>query len=227
MTSTYPATRAVAVALNFSEATARDYVFSHSLGRISLGTVGTIHLEETDASRFRINGYVSIGVGIGIGRFAVGFGLRSMGPGISVTFSRAGSDTPVHKIDLVTAVFVVMAVMSAAYTSVRLLHEVIGRGARRVRSGLNGCGHKESRGGANAWAIQVLAELMPPHARERWLDDIAETLHDFAPDLHTVLTRDFLAHAPAVIVRSWTIELSCRLLGGSPSLERPDDHPGR
>ncbi|GAA2427895.1 hypothetical protein GCM10010191_46020 [Actinomadura vinacea] len=62
-------------------------------------------------------------------------------------------------------------------------------------------------GGWPTWAVSL---LMPPQARQRWLDDIAEALHDHAPDEHRELLRDFSVHAPAVIVRSWTAHLSRR-----------------
>ncbi|RFS82161.1 hypothetical protein D0T12_28385 [Actinomadura spongiicola] len=51
--------------------------------------------------------------------------------------------------------------------------------------------------------VRVAAALMAPQARRRWLEDVEITLHDFAPEQHRALLRDFLVHAPAVIVVGW------------------------
>ncbi|WP_460366497.1 hypothetical protein [Actinocorallia lasiicapitis] len=47
---------------------------------------------------------------------------------------------------------------------------------------------------------------MAPVARRRWLDDIAETLHDYDVADHADLLRDFRTNAFVVILRSWTID---------------------
>lgn len=71
--------------------------------------------------------------------------------------------------------------------------------------------------------VSAISLLMPPTTRRRWLDNIAEALHDFEPELHQRLLRDFLVHAPAVVVRSWTVDLPRRVLGMARSPERHDD----
>lgn len=49
---------------------------------------------------------------------------------------------------------------------------------------------------------------MSAHVRERSLEEVAVSLYDFPPELHRVLVRDFLAHAPAVIAAGRLTEVS-------------------
>jgi MFS family permease len=56
------------------------------------------------------------------------------------------------------------------------------------------------------WRILVLATLMAPAARQRWLEAIVEALHDFEPAHRPALLRDFRRSAVVVIVRSWTVD---------------------
>lgn len=56
------------------------------------------------------------------------------------------------------------------------------------------------------WRIWVLATLMAPTARQRWLEAIAEALYDFEPAHRPALLRDFQHRAAVVIIRSWTVD---------------------
>ncbi|GAB3669999.1 hypothetical protein GCM10027589_38360 [Actinocorallia lasiicapitis] len=56
------------------------------------------------------------------------------------------------------------------------------------------------------WQMRTIAVCMAPVARRRWLDDIAETLHDYDVADHADLLRDFRTNAFVVILRSWTID---------------------
>ncbi|WUI02829.1 hypothetical protein OHR68_13805 [Spirillospora sp. NBC_00431] len=51
--------------------------------------------------------------------------------------------------------------------------------------------------------VRMAAALMEPRARRRWLEDVEVSLYDFAPEQHQALLRNFLAHAPAVIIVGW------------------------
>jgi hypothetical protein len=75
--------------------------------------------------------------------------------------------------------------------------------------------------------IRLAAAFMPATARQRWLENIAESLHDFEPDQHRAILRDFLRSAPVVIFWSWTVNLPGRVLSGLRPSERHDDRPIR
>jgi Na+-transporting methylmalonyl-CoA/oxaloacetate decarboxylase gamma subunit len=62
------------------------------------------------------------------------------------------------------------------------------------------------------WPIQAAAALMPATARHRWLEDVAEALHDHPAEQHSMLLRNFLLHAPAVIAWTWPDDLRRRAL---------------
>ncbi|MET9118977.1 hypothetical protein ABZX38_32960 [Streptomyces longwoodensis] len=53
------------------------------------------------------------------------------------------------------------------------------------------------------WLIRTAAALMPPEASRRWRDDFNEARYDYEQDQHARLLRDFLVHAPAVMVWAW------------------------
>lgn len=76
-------------------------------------------------------------------------------------------------------------------------------------------------GGACApWPIRAAAALMPPEAGRRWRDDFNEARYDYENDQHDKLLRDFLVHAPAVVVWAWIATLQRRVLGVGNSQER-------
>ncbi|MFH8394268.1 hypothetical protein [Streptomyces sp. NPDC018036] len=58
-------------------------------------------------------------------------------------------------------------------------------------------------GACDPWLIRTAAGLMPPEAGRRWRDDFNEARYDYEQDQHAKLLRDFLVHAPAVMVWAW------------------------
>ncbi|WP_413098144.1 hypothetical protein [Streptomyces sp. Inha503] len=75
-------------------------------------------------------------------------------------------------------------------------------------------------GACDPWPIRTAAALMPPEAGRRWRDDFNEARHDYEDDQHAKLLRDFLLHAPAVVVWAWIAALQRRVLGAGTSQER-------
>lgn len=75
--------------------------------------------------------------------------------------------------------------------------------------------------------IALASKAMAPQSRQRWLDSIDETLHDFEPAQHRVLLRDFLIHAAAVAVHSWTTDRRQHVPSSDNPQERGNDRPGR
>ena len=68
-------------------------------------------------------------------------------------------------------------------------------------------------GACDPWPIRTAAALMPPEAGRRWRDDFNEARYDHENDQHTKLLRDFLVHAPAVVVWAWIATVQHRVLG--------------
>ncbi|MEU1292361.1 hypothetical protein ABZ439_08025 [Streptomyces sp. NPDC005840] len=68
-------------------------------------------------------------------------------------------------------------------------------------------------GAYDPWPIRTAAALMPPEAGRRWRDDFNEARYDYEDDQHAKLLRDFLLHAPAVVVWAWIAFLQRRLRG--------------
>lgn len=90
----------------------------------------------------------------------------------------------------------------SGYVSRERLTEIRGIFGAGIRRCLRGCAAQRQKvpGGR---LVRVAAVLMAPRARRRWLEDIEVTLYDFAPEQHQALMRDFLWHAPVVVIVGW------------------------
>ncbi|MEV0781495.1 hypothetical protein AB0I52_00615 [Streptomyces sp. NPDC050423] len=75
-------------------------------------------------------------------------------------------------------------------------------------------------GACDPWPIRTAAALMPPEAGRRWRDDFNEARYDYEDDQHAKLLRDFLLHAPAVVVWAWIATLQHRMRGAGSSQGR-------
>jgi hypothetical protein len=141
--------------------------------------------------------------------------------GIAVSGAVSGVSSPAVSVvvgGVVSGVIggVIGVVVSGRLSPSGILRKVVGR--RGTRCDAAGRFHAGVVGG---WPVRVMAALMPAPTRERWLEDVAVSLYDFATEDHHALIRDFLAHAPAVIAAAWLTELPRRALGGG----RPPEPP--
>ena len=67
------------------------------------------------------------------------------------------------------------------------------------------------------WPIQTAAALMPSEAGRRWRDDFDEARYDYEEDQYPKLLRDFLAHAPAVVILAWIAAVQHHVIGAGTS----------
>jgi hypothetical protein len=100
----------------------------------------------------------------------------------------------------------ILVIVTLGRIIARLLHPAVARRrpkpAQQHHSGVTPGG----------WPIQAVAALMPATARHRWLEDVEEALHDHPAEQHSMLLRNFLLHAPAVIAWTWPDDLRRRAL---------------
>lgn len=154
------------------------------LGAAAVSAAAGATPEQALASGYAV-GPVVLGATIALGR-------RGYKWAASDRFNAWADHRPIRQVSAVFAgspfLSVGVLVLFVPVMGLGLLDAGYGRAVRRYRSG----------------AIHIAAACMPAHARERWLDTVAESLHETPPEKHDALVRNFIANAPIEIHLAWS-----------------------